>query len=136
MEEIKIEETTTNINEEIEEVVEPVEEETTETIEESEEVIKETTEPVEEKSKKSKKKNKKKDDIIPTISLDNQPVSPIIQEQEKEEIPVGFVPNVAPKKKANKNGINIYNGRVYKVINDEFGMWADTGVSFPLDEIK
>ena len=82
--------------------------------------------------------NEEKDnENIDIISLDNRPISPIIAEEESEEVPRNFVP-VKPNKKNSKKTPkhSIHNGRVYKVLNNGRGMYADTGETFDLREVK
>lgn len=64
------------------------------------------------------------------ISLDNSPISPLIQE-EKEIIPEKFV-NITPKKVEHKNKINIKNKRVYKDLENGYGMYSDDGSIFKI----
>ena len=64
------------------------------------------------------------------ISLDNSPMSPLIQE-EKEIIPEKFV-NITPKKVEHKNKINIKNKRVYKDLGNGYGMYSDDGSIFKI----
>ena len=64
------------------------------------------------------------------ISLDNSPISPLIQE-EKEIIPEKFV-NVTPKKVEHENKINIKNKRVYKDLGNGYGMYSDDGSIFKI----
>ena len=64
------------------------------------------------------------------ISLDNSPISPLIQE-EKEIIPEKFV-NITPKKVEHKNKINIKNKRVYKDLGNGYGMYSDDGSIFKI----
>lgn len=70
---------------------------------------------------------KKKVDII---SEDNKPVS---GETKKELIQVDkrFV-KVTPPQKTNTSSILIRNGRVYKKLDNQFGMYADNGEVFKL----
>lgn len=66
---------------------------------------------------------------IDTISLDNTPISPLIQ-SEDEIIPKNFV-NIPPQKPTtNENKIKIHNGRVYKDVGNGYGMYADNGETF------
>lgn len=62
------------------------------------------------------------------ISLDNAPVSPLIQ-SEDEIIPKNFV-KVPPKKPTIENKIKLRNGRVYKEVGNGYGMYADNGETF------
>lgn len=70
---------------------------------------------------------KKKIDII---SEDNKPVS---RETKKELIQVDkrFV-KATPPQKTNTSSILIRNGRVYKKLDNQFGMYADNGEVFKL----
>lgn len=70
---------------------------------------------------------------IPVVTLDNKPVSPIVVEKDDEVIPHGFV-QVPTKKDENKHGI--YNGRIFKVLTNGRGMYADSGETFDLSTIK
>ena len=66
---------------------------------------------------------------IDTISLDNAPISPLIQ-SEDEIIPKNFV-NIPPQKPiTNESKIKIHNGRVYKDVGNGYGMYADNGETF------
>lgn len=78
--------------------------------------------------KKDTKKGIKTEKEI--ISLDNSPISPLIQE-EKEIIPEKFV-NITPKKVEHKNKINIKNKRVYKDLGNGYGMYSDDGSIFKI----
>lgn len=64
------------------------------------------------------------------ISLDNAPISPLIQ-SEDEIIPKNFV-KVPPKKPTIENKIKLRNGRVYKEVGNGYGMYADNGETFRL----
>lgn len=64
------------------------------------------------------------------ISLDNAPISPLIQ-SEDEIIPKNFV-KVPLKKPAIENKIKLRNGRVYKEVGNGYGMYADNGETFRL----
>lgn len=77
-----------------------------------------------------------KKNIKPTISLDNRPQSPDIQSEPKV-VPKGFV-NIKPTKPIKNEGLpfNVYKGRVYKKLDNQYGMWADTGEVFRLENIK
>lgn len=73
---------------------------------------------------------------IDIITLDNKPVSPIIKE-EQEEVPTNFVPARKTAKNSKKVAKHlIHNGRVYKVLNNGRGMYADTGETFSLTELR
>ena len=124
----------------VEEVVEAEEVEKVETTEdtvENEEVVEnEVTEDTEEETTEAEKivEEEKEKEVLPVITLDNQPVSPIVVENDEEEIPNNFVdvkPVINTKAKH-----NIYNGRVYKVLNNGRGMFADNGETFDLSIIK
>ena len=82
--------------------------------------------------------NEEKDnENIDIISLDNRPISPIIAEEESEEVPRNFVPAKPNKKNSKKTPKHlIHNARVYKVLNNGRGMYADTGETFDLREVK
>ena len=64
------------------------------------------------------------------ISLDNAPISPLIQ-SEDEIIPKNFV-KVPAKKPTIENKIKLRNGRVYKEVGNGYGMYADNGETFRL----
>lgn len=73
---------------------------------------------------------------IDIITLDNKPVSPIIKE-EQEEVPTNFVPARKTAKNSKKVAKHlIHNGRVYKVLNNGRCMYADTGETFSLTELR
>lgn len=101
-------------------ITKPIEEETDE---EEVQEVKETTEEAETIEEK-----------IDIVDLDNKEVEPIVLE-ETEEIPTGFVqlPNKATSK---ENEMKVHNGRMYKVLKNNRGMWADTGATFDLSTIK
>ena len=78
----------------------------------------------------------KEEEEIDIITLDNKPVSPIIKE-EQEEVPRNFVPARKTAKNSKKVAKHlIHNGRVYKVLNNGRGMYADTGETFSLAELR
>lgn len=68
----------------------------------------------------------------PTISLDNRPQSPDIQSEPKV-IPRGFVSIKSTRPVKNENDkISVRDKRVYKKLDNQYGMWADTGEIFKL----
>jgi hypothetical protein len=69
------------------------------------------------------------------ISLDNKPVSPIVISNDEEVIHEAFIAT-APKRNLKTNVRGTHNGRVYKVINNGYGIWCDNGQSFDLATIK
>lgn len=71
---------------------------------------------------------------VEVISLDNVPVDPIVVENDDEIIPNNFIPTKKTTK--NKKGLLVHNGRIYKVLNNGRGMYADNGETFNLSEIK
>lgn len=73
-----------------------------------------------------------KKNMKPTISLDNRPQSPDIQSEPKV-VPRGFV-NIKPTRpvKNENDKINVRDNRVYKKLDNQYGMWADTGEIFKL----
>lgn len=112
----------------IEETVEEKEIETT--IEENDEVVEKTDDEVVSENIEETVEE------IKTISLDNEPISPIVS-KETEEIPRGFVEiKKVNSKKPNKTGLNSYNGRIYKIIADGVGMWTDNGTTFAISDLK
>lgn len=80
-------------------------------------------------------KEEKADEQVEVMSLDNAPVDPIIVENDDEIIPNKFVPTPKVAKQNNKK-LMVHNGRVYKVLNNGRGMYADNGETFNLNEIK
>jgi hypothetical protein len=91
-------------------------------------------------------KNASKEDLIKlleanqginanVISLDNKPVSPIVISNDEEIIHEAFIAT-APKRNLKANVRGTHNGRVYKVINNGYGIWCDNGQSFDLATIK
>ena len=80
-------------------------------------------------------KEEKADEKVEVMSLDNAPVDPIIVENDDEIIPNKFVPTPKVAKQNNKK-LMVHNGRVYKVLNNGRGMYADNGETFNLNEIK
>lgn len=100
-------------------------------IEQEEENEEETPEQEEENEEENNEEQE-----IDIITLDNKPVSPIIKE-EQEEVPTNFVPARKPAKNSKKVAKHlIHNGRVYKVLNNGRGMYADTGETFSLTELR
>ena len=86
---------------------------------------------------KDEEEEEKDNENIDIISLDNRPISPIIAEEESEEVPRNFVPAKPNKKNSKKTPKHlIHNGRVYKPLNNGRGMYADTGETFDLREVK
>lgn len=77
---------------------------------------------------------KEEKEQVEVISLDNTPVDPIVIENDDETIPNNFVP--AKKVAKNNKKLLVHNGRVYKVLNNGRGMYADNGETFSLNEIK
>lgn len=80
-------------------------------------------------------KEEKADEKVEVMSLDNAPVDPIVVENDDEIIPNKFVPTPKVAKQNNKK-LMVHNGRVYKVLNNGRGMYADNGETFNLNEIK
>ena len=78
--------------------------------------------------------DKQDDENIDRISLDNQPVSPLIS-NEDEVVPKNFVP-VQRTTKPKQARLNVHNGRVYKVLSNGRGMWADNGETFSLASLN
>lgn len=115
------------INGEIEQEEEENEEEENEEEENNEETPEQEQENQEENNEEQE---------IDIITLDNKPVSPIIKE-EQEEVPTNFVPARKTAKNSKKVAKHlIHNGRVYKVLNNGRGMYADTGETFSLTELR
>lgn len=63
------------------------------------------------------------------ITLDNKLMNPVVISQEKEDIPKGFI---SIKSNPKKKTIGSKNGRMYKVINEFYGVWLDNGEAFEL----
>lgn len=80
------------------------------------------------------KKENNDDENIDIVSLDNQPVSPLIS-NEDEVVPKNFVP-VQRTTKPKQAKLNVHNGRVYKVLSNGRGMWADNGETFSLASLN
>lgn len=87
-------------------------------------------------------KNVKKEELVELIkksekpgvlSLDNQPLSPLVLTNDKEEIPRGFI---SLKTKPKKNSIGVFKGRMYKVIGNGYAIWCDNGQSFELKNLR
>ena len=78
--------------------------------------------------------DKQDDENIDRISLDNQPVSPLISNDD-EVVPKNFVP-VQRTTKPKQARLNVHNGRVYKVLSNGRGMWADNGETFSLASLN
>ena len=79
-------------------------------------------------AKKSNTGKKKKVDVI---SLDNKPVNPQVQE-EKVEVPAKFVKAMPNTPKTAESKIKLHNGRVYKDLDNGYGMYSDNGQVFRL----
>lgn len=120
------------VNEEKDNEIEENQEETKE--EEQTEVL---DDDVVEEEKDEEEEEEKDNENIDIISLDNQPISPIIVKEESEEVPRNFVPAKPNKRNGKRTPKHlIHNGRVYKPLNNGRGMYADTGETFDLREIK
>lgn len=119
------------VNEEKDNEIEENQEETKE--EEQTEVLDDDV--VEEK--KDEEEEEKDNENIDIISLDNRPISPIIAEEESEEVPRNFVPAKPNKRNGKRTPKHlIHNGRIYKPLNNGRGMYADTGETFDLREVE
>lgn len=87
------------------------------------------------KTKKNEKGSKvinnsnDKNSTIQVVTLDNKPLSPIVIEKEEEVVPQDFV-QLPPKKEVKK--YSIHNGRIYKILTNKCGMYADNGEIFDL----
>lgn len=120
-EEIVLEESNVDLTKPLEEQVSgQVEEE----VQEIEDIKEEETETGEEKE----------EEIVEVVDLDNKPIAPVVVE-ETEEVPTGFV-QLPTKQVSKENEMKVYNGRMYKVLKNNRGMWADTGATFDLSIIK
>lgn len=96
---------------------------------------KEDTDETEEKKETSDEEKENNDDEdIDRVSLDNQPVSPLISNDD-EVVPKNFVP-VQRATKPKQARLNVHNGRVYKVLSNGRGMWADNGETFSLASLN
>lgn len=109
------------------EVVEEEKEDTDETEEKKENSDDETNEETDDEDKQD-------DENIGIVSLDNQPVSPLISNDD-EVVPKNFVP-VQRTTKPKQARLNVHNGRVYKVLSNGRGMWADNGETFSLASLN
>lgn len=89
---------------------------------------------VEEEKKENNDEDKQDDENIDIVSLDNQPVSPLISNDD-EVVPKNFVP-VQRTTKSKQARLNVHNGRVYKVLSNGRGMWADNGETFSLASLN
>ena len=78
--------------------------------------------------------DKQDDKDIDRVFLDNQPVSPLISNDD-EVVPKNFVP-VQRTTKPKQAKLNVHNGRVYKVLSNGRGMWADNGETFSLASLN
>lgn len=94
---------------------------------------KEETDETEEK-KETSDEDKQDDENIDRVSLDNQPVSPLISNDD-EVVPKNFVP-VQRTTKPKQARLNVHNGRVYKDLSNGRGMWADNGETFSLASLN
>ena len=89
---------------------------------------------VEEEKEDTDDEDKQDDENIDIVSLDNQPVSPLISNDD-EVVPKNFVP-VQRTTKPKQARLNVHNGRVYKVLSNGRGMWADNGETFSLASLN
>ena len=89
---------------------------------------------VEEEKEDTDDEDKQDDENIDRVSLDNQPVSPLISNDD-EVVPKNFVP-VQRTTKPKQARLNVHNGRVYKVLSNGRGMWADNGETFSLASLN
>lgn len=107
-----------------------------EVVEEEKEDTDETEEKKEtsDEEKENNDEDKQDDENIDRVSLDNQPVSPLISNDD-EVIPKNFVP-VQRTTKPKQARLNVHNGRVYKVLSNGRGMWADNGETFSLASLN
>ena len=104
-------------------------------IEQEENSEEENEEETPEQEEENEQENNEEQEID-IITLDNKPVSPIIKE-EQEEVPTNFVPARKTAKNSRKVAKHLmHNGRVYKVLNNGRGMYADTGETFSLTELR
>lgn len=55
-----------------------------------------------------------------------------LKREVKEQIPDGFV----KKSNLNKKEYGFYNGRKYQILKNGFGMWADTGTAFKIEDLN
>lgn len=111
------------------EVVEEEKEDTDETEEK-----KETSDEEKENNDDETNEDKQDDKDIDRVSLDNQPVSPIVSNDD-EVVPKNFV-SVQRATKPKQARLNVHNGRVYKVLSNGRGMWADNGETFSLASLN
>ena len=89
---------------------------------------------VEEEKEETDDEDKQDDENIDIVSLDNQPVSPLISNDD-EVVPKNFVP-VQRATKPKQARLNVHNGRVYKVLSNGRGMWADKGETYSLASLN
>ena len=87
-----------------------------------------------ETNEETDREDKQDDENIDIVSLDNQPVSPLISNDD-EVVPKNFVP-VQRTTKPKQARLNVHNGRVYKVLSNGRGMWADNGETFSLASLN
>lgn len=86
---------------------------------------------------KAKKEGKKKNNIVTPIekenieimSLDNKPINEEVV-KESVNVPDKFVK--IPKRVEHTKTINVRNGRVYKELDNGYGMYADDGTTFKI----
>lgn len=98
----------------------------------------EDEEEIDEENQDNVDNEEENDDVTETIDkidLDNKPISPII-DVEDEEIPRHFTPIKPTPKPTPKQKILLHNGRVYKELSNGRGMFADTGETFNLSDLK
>ena len=116
------------------EIVEEEKEETDETEEKKETSDEEKENIDDETNEETDDEDKQDDENIDRVSLDNQPVSPLISNDD-EVVPKNFVP-VQRTTKPKQAKLNVHNGRVYKVLSNGRGMWADNGETFSLASLN
>lgn len=116
-----------------------------EAVEESQEDITEESQPDEEESpanEEEKEENKPEIITLDEVKPDDLPPIEVIDSNNKPinndaigdvGVPQGFAP-LPKNKKIGKMGNS--NGRLYKIINDNYAIWCDNGAAFPLSSLK
>lgn len=89
---------------------------------------------VEEKKEMIKDNKEKKETVSPKKNNKSKSVKKEteLKSEVKEQIPDGFV----KKNNLNKKEYGNYNGRKYQILKNGFGMWADTGNAFKIEDLK
>lgn len=91
----------------------------------SEEVVQAVAEAIDEEAKEQ---NKTADEVIQEIKEESKTA----EEVKEIEVPEGFT----KKTNLNKKEYGYHNGRKYLKLKNGYGMWADNGTAFVINELK